>query len=40
MEIWPVVDLVLMVSGFQGKERLSVFKIIPHLSFNSDFKTA
>lgn len=35
-----VVGLVLMASSFPGKERMSVSKMIPHLSFNSDFKTA
>lgn len=40
VEIWPVAVLVLVASSFQGIERWSVLKIIPHLSFNSGFKTA
>lgn len=40
VEIWPIVVHALTASSCQGKERLSVFKIVPHLSFHSDFKTA
>lgn len=39
MQIWPIIVLVLLISVFPGKERLRVFRIIPHITFNSGFKT-
>lgn len=38
MQIWPIIVLLLLISGFLGKERLRAFGVIPHIAFNSVFK--